>query len=113
MRRRNWKRNAWDVTTRISKTGMVKEVSFRNPHGQLILMVTNEKGQIEEWLIETSAANLLRRRGWIFSKVTPDIKIRVVGHPNKEQSRQIYAREFHFEDGSFFGDQGGNDAALD
>ncbi|WP_374519818.1 DUF6152 family protein [Hydrogenophaga sp.] len=104
---------AWEITKRNSVTGVVKDASFRNPHGQITLAVTNEQGQTEEWRVETSAANLLRRRGWDFSKVTPGLKIRVVGHLNKEQPREIYIREIHFEDGTVFGDKGGNDAALD
>jgi hypothetical protein len=104
---------AWEITKRNSVTGVVKDASFRNPHGQITLAVTNEQGQTEEWRVETSAANLLRRRGWDFSKVVPGVKIRVVGHLNKEQPREIYIREIHFEDGTVFGDKGGNDAALD
>lgn len=104
---------AWEITKRSSVSGVVKEASFRNPHGLLTLQVTNEKGQVEEWRVETSAANLLRRRGWDFSKVVPGIKVTVVGHLNKEQPREIYIREIHFEDGTVFGDKGGSDAALD
>lgn len=104
---------AWEITQRSSVSGEVKEASFRNPHGLLKLAVRNDKGETEEWHVETSAANLLRRRGWDFAKVTPGIKIKVVGHLNKEQPRQIYIREIHFEDGTVFGDKGGNDAALD
>lgn len=104
---------AWEITQRSTVSGEVKEASFRNPHGLLKLAVRNDKGETEEWHVETSAANLLRRRGWDFSKVTPGLKIKVVGHLNKEQPRQIYIREIHFEDGTVFGDKGGNDAALD
>ena len=104
---------AWEIGQRNSVSGEVKEASFRNPHGLLKLAVRNDKGEIEEWHIETSAANLLRRRGWDFSKVQPGMTVKVVGHPNKEQPRQIYIRELHFQDGSFFGDKGGNDSALD
>jgi hypothetical protein len=104
---------AWDVTKRNSVTGVVKDASFRNPHGEIKLMVTNDKGQVEEWRIETSAANLLRRRGWDFSRVTPGLKVTVTGHLNKEVPREIYIREIQFEDGTHFGDKGGNDAALD
>ena len=68
---------AWEITKRNSVTGVVKDASFRNPHGQITLVVTNDKGQAEEWRVETSAANLLRRRGWDFSKVVPGIKITV------------------------------------
>lgn len=104
---------AWDLTKRNSVTGVVKEASFRNPHGELRLTVTNDKGQAEEWRVETSAANLLRRRGWDFSKVQPGMKVTVTGHLNKEQPREIYIREIQFQDGTHFGDKGGNDAALD
>jgi hypothetical protein len=36
-----------------------------------------------------------------------------MGHLNKENPREIYIREIQFEDGTLFGDKGGNDAALD
>lgn len=104
---------AWDVTKRSSVKGVVKDASFRNPHGEMRLVVTNDKGKAEEWRVETSAANLLRRRGWDFSKVKPGMTIEVTGHLNKEQPREIYIREIRFEDGTAFGDKGGNDSALD
>ncbi len=104
---------AYDITVRTSKTGVVKEVSFRNPHGLITMSVTNEKGVVEEWSVETSAANLLRRRGWEFSRVTPGAKVTVTGHLNKEVPQNIYIREIKLEDGTVFGDKGGNDNALD
>lgn len=104
---------AYDITVRTSKTGVVKEVSFRNPHGHITLIVTNEKGQAEEWSVETSAANLLRRRGWEFARVTEGQKVTVTGHLNKEVPKDLYIREIKLEDGTVFGDKGGNDNALD
>jgi hypothetical protein len=104
---------AWDVTKRNSIKGVVKEASFRNPHGEIKLTVTNDKGQTEEWRIETSAASLLRRRGWDFSRITPGTPITATGHLNKETPRELYLREVQFQDGTGFGDKGGNDAALD
>ena len=104
---------AYDITTRTSKTGVIQDVSFRNPHGHITLLVTNEKGQIEEWSVEMSAANLLRRRGWEFSQVVPNLKVTVMGHLNKEVPRDIYIREIKLPDGTVFGDKGGNDNALD
>lgn len=108
------RRNAsYDITRRVSVSGEVKEAFFRNPHGHVVLIVTDARGRTTEWQIETSAANLLRRRGWVFSKVKPGVQATFTGHPNKTVQRDVYLREIRFSDGTVFGDQGGNDKALD
>ncbi len=104
---------SYDITSRVTISGVVKDAFFRNPHGHITLQVKDAKGKVTEWSVETSAANLLRRRGWTFSKVTPGIVVKLVGHPNKTVPRDIYLREVHFADGSAFGDEGGSDKALD
>jgi hypothetical protein len=104
---------SYDITRRVTVTGVVKEASFRNPHGHVTLQVADAQGRITEWSIETSAANLLRRRGWVFSKVKPGVRGTFIGHPNKTVVRDIYLREIRFTDGTAFGDQGGSDQALD
>lgn len=104
---------SYDITRRTTVTGVVKEAFFRNPHGHITLVVADAKGKTSEWSIETSAANLLRRRGWVFSKVKPGVKGTFTGHPNKTVARDIYLREIKFADGTAFGDKGGSDQALD
>lgn len=104
---------SYDTTRRITVTGTVKTVFFRNPHGHIVLEVKGPKGQTAVWQVETSASNLLRRRGWVFSKVQPGLTASFVGHPNKTVPQDVYLREIRFQDGSVFGDQGGNDNVLD
>ena len=47
----------------IEITGIVKSVSWRNPHGQILLDVTDEDGNITEWDAETASVSVMRNRG--------------------------------------------------
>lgn len=104
---------AFDITTRQTVTGVVKSAFFRNPHGEIVVSVRDNKGRVTDWKLETSAANLLRRRGWDFSQVRPGMTASFVGHPNKTVPNYVYIREIHLPNGTVFGDKGGNDKALD
>lgn len=104
---------AWNLSTRITITGVVKQAAFRNPHGHLDVTVTDEKGNSVDWGVETSSMNLLVRRGWKPSKVKAGDKITVIGHPNKVEPHEIYMREIKLSDGTFFGDPEGKDTQLD
>lgn len=99
---------SYDLTKRSAITGTIKTAMFRNPHGRIVLMVGKE-----QWKVETSAANLLRRRGWDFRKFRPGTKVTLYGHMNKTIKNDFYVREVKFADGAFFGDKEGNDKALD
>lgn len=104
---------AFNLETRSEVTGVVKKATFRNPHGHIDLLVTDESGEELVFELETSAANLLRRRGWDFSKVKRGDTITATGHPHKEQGQVMYIRAIKLSDGTQFGDPEGKDQALD
>ncbi|MGE0114403.1 MAG: DUF6152 family protein [Steroidobacteraceae bacterium] len=103
---------SWDLSQRISITGTVKEVQFRNPHGRLELVV-DENGKEQLWDIETSAINLLMRRGWTPNRIKVGDKVTLNGHPHKTLEHQLYLRTVTLPDGTTFGDPTGQDKALD
>lgn len=103
---------SFDLTKRTEVTGVIKQAMFRNPHGKMVLSV-KVGSRVDSWEVETSAANLLRRRGWDFSKFKPGATVTVFGHLNKTLPRNIYVREVRFANGLFYGDKEGNDKALD
>lgn len=123
--------NAWshhsaagyNTESRIMITGVVSKAAFRNPHGSIKIAVSAKNDQttgsdiptqgVEEWEVETAAANLLRRRGWDFKAVKPGMELKLVGHPTKDGSHMIYLREIHMPDGTVMGDPEGKDKALD
>ena len=44
--------------------GVVTEFWFANPHARIYLEVTNEAGEVEEWMAEGGSRNVLLRWGW-------------------------------------------------
>lgn len=103
---------SFDLTRRTTLTGVIHQSQFRNPHGRMLLDVRTGN-RVVRWEVETSAANLLRRRGWVFSRFRAGTTVTVYGHLNKTVPNYIYVREARFADGTFFGDSEGNDQALD
>ncbi len=53
----------FDSNATIEVTGVVKSVSWRNPHGRILLDVTDEDGNVVEWDAETASISILRNRG--------------------------------------------------
>ncbi len=104
---------SYDTGRRISVEGTIVSAQFRNPHGKIRLRVVDRAGRETVWEAETSASNLLRRRGWVFSQVRAGSRVTLVGHPNKAIANDIYLREIRFADGTVFGDREGSDQALD
>lgn len=104
---------SYDTSRRVSIEGTIISAQFRNPHGKIRLRVAGRNGAEVVWEAETSASNLLRRRGWVFSQVRAGSRVTLVGHPNKTVANDIYLREIRFPNGTVFGDQGGSDQALD
>lgn len=103
---------SYDTSRRISVEGTIISAQFRNPHGKIRLRVMSN-GREVVWEAETSASNLLRRRGWAFAQIRAGSRVTLVGHPNKTVANDLYLREIRFADGTVFGDQGGSDQALD
>ncbi len=115
--------SGYNIDKRIELQGTVIKAKFRNPHGMITVRVTRvsdmDSGKdlaiagVDEWEVETAAANLLRRRGWDFKAVKKGMSLTFVGHPTKEPSPIMYLREIHMPDGTVMGDPDGKDKALD
>src|SRR6185369_16458369 len=53
----------FDANKTIEITGLIKSVSWRNPHGQILLTVKDPKGIETVWDAETASISILRNRG--------------------------------------------------
>ena len=53
----------YDSNRTVEVTGVVSEVSWRNPHGRIFIDVEDESGAITEWEAETAAISVMRNRG--------------------------------------------------
>lgn len=82
----------FDTDKTIEITGVVKRVSWRNPHGQILLDVTDDKGDVTEWDAETASISVLRNRGFEVANVVDigDV-VTIAGMPSTRNRPQILA----------------------
>jgi hypothetical protein len=90
----------FDMAHPITISGVVTKVEWMNPHAYLYLNVTNEKGEVHEWAIETNSPNFLKHNGWTSATVTPGDKITVTGAPARTGAYFMHATMVQLPDGS-------------
>lgn len=56
--------SAYDEQSRVTIKGIVTEFVWANPHCQIYLDVTDEKGKVAHWGVETNSPGILSRDGW-------------------------------------------------
>jgi hypothetical protein len=76
----------------IEVTGVVKSVSWRNPHGQILLSVKDEKGVETIWDAETASVSILRNRGVDGSPIKVGDRVTIAGSPSMRSRPELLAR---------------------
>lgn len=100
----------------IEVEGYVTAFNFTNPHVNFFFDVTDENGEVTQWLAAGSAANLLRRQGWTADTIEAGQYLRLTGRETRDGSPMIWIQnqsiitELDPSDGSFVRDvQGESD----
>jgi hypothetical protein len=92
----------FDSRKTIEVSGVVKAVSWRNPHGQILLAVTDEKGRETVWDAETASISILRNRGVDGNSIRVGDRITIAGSPSMRSRPEILARSVLLPNGSEF-----------
>ena len=92
----------FDPAKTIEVSGVVKSVSWRNPHGQILLSVKDEKGTETLWDAETASISILRNRGVDGSSIKVGDRITIAGSPSMRKRPEILARNVLLPNGSEF-----------
>jgi hypothetical protein len=92
----------FDSRKTIEVTGVVKSVSWRNPHGQILLSVRDEKGVETIWDAETASISILRNRGVDGSPVRVGDRVTIAGAPSMRARPEILARKLLLPNGTEF-----------
>lgn len=82
----------------ISVEGSVERMNFKNPHVIVYFNVTDENGEITEWMSEGGAATLKRREGWDRDTLSKGDYIRITGNATHNGSPMVSMEEVHFID---------------
>ncbi len=89
----------FDRNSIISVTGVVTEYRFQNPHVQVLLDVTNDAGEVEQWMVEMAAKNQYVRAGWSGEEFETGQMITVTGWEGRRQ-RSTYLQSAIMPDGT-------------
>ncbi len=93
----------FDPTRSVTITGKVTSFRFSNPHGTVVLDVTDAQGTVREWRAETNAPVVLQRRGWTRSSIRAGETITIEGWPSRDGKPYIRLRSATRADGSLIG----------
>ena len=92
----------FDSRKTIEVSGVVRSVSWRNPHGQILLSVKDGKGVETVWDAETASISILRNRGVDGSSIHVGDRLTIAGSPSLRNRPEILARNVLLPNGYEF-----------
>ena len=93
----------FDSTKDVKVTGKVTAFRVTNPHGTIVLDVTDAQGRVREWRAETNAPVVLQRRGWTRDIIKPGETVTIEGWPSRDGKPYIRLRRATRADGQLIG----------
>ena len=76
----------YDTSKQVTLKGTIAEFEWTNPHSQVHLDVTDEKGNIVHWNFETQPPSILVHAGWTSKSLKPGDQVTLVARPAKNGS---------------------------
>lgn len=80
----------YDKSTVVELEGTVLAKRWRNPHIRITLRVESESGEVEEWDLESGAANVPARQGYSRETIQDGDRIRIAGWPSTRGRKEMY-----------------------
>jgi Family of unknown function (DUF6152) len=69
--------NLYDMTKTTTLKGTITKFEWGNPHNQIYFDVTDEKGVVSHWNVETEPPAVMSERGWTRKALNPGDQITV------------------------------------
>jgi hypothetical protein len=89
----------YDADNKITVKGTVTNFEWRNPHSQIHLDATDDKGNVVHWNFEAEPPNILIHAGWTKDTLKPGDHITIVGLPAKNGAPVGILRKLVLADG--------------
>ena len=93
----------FDSSKEVTIRGKVTAFRFTNPHGTIVLAVTDAQGRVREWRAETNAPVVLQRRGWTRTSLKAGDDITIDGWPSRDGKPYLRLRRAVHADGRLVG----------
>jgi Family of unknown function (DUF6152) len=82
--------SAYDMSKTITLKATITKFEYSNPHVQVYFDVTDDKGNVEHWVAETTNPGMLNRVGWTRESLRPGDQITLTANPNKVGARVVF-----------------------
>ena len=82
----------FDLTRKITLSGVVTKVEWTNPHTYFYVDVP-ERGKVTNWALETAGPNTLTRQGWRRDSLKVGDRVTVTAYRARDDSKVASARE--------------------
>jgi len=89
----------FDSSNVITREGTLLEVKVLNPHCSMRILVTDEEGNSEEWLVEMLSKNALVRQNFDFSRFIPGKSVKITGWAGRRRNTMYFVKA-EFPDGT-------------
>jgi hypothetical protein len=91
--------SAYDMTKTVPQKATVTKFEYSNPHTQVYYDVTDEKGNVEHWVAETTNPAMLNRVGWSKESLKPGDQVTLIVNPNRVGAKVTFLEKVQFSDG--------------
>jgi hypothetical protein len=91
--------SAYDMSKTVPMKATVTKFEYSNPHTQIFFDVTDEKGDVEHWVAETTNPAMLNRVGWSKESLKPGDQVTLFVNPNKVGAKITFLQKVVFPDG--------------
>ncbi len=91
--------SAYDMSKTVPMKATVTKFEYSNPHTQVYYDVTNEKGEVEHWVAETTNPAMLNRVGWSRETLKPGDQVVLWVNPNKVGAKVTFLQKVVLSDG--------------
>ena len=90
---------AYEMSKTISFKATVTKYDYTNPHTTIYFDVTDDKGNVEHWVAETTNPAMLNRVGWSRDTLKAGDQVTLVANPNKVGAKVVFLQKVVFSDG--------------
>jgi hypothetical protein len=91
--------SAYDMSKSVPMKATVTKFEYSNPHTQIYYDVTDEKGEVEHWVAETTNPAMLNRVGWSRDSLKAGDQVTLFVNPNKVGAKITFLQKVVFSDG--------------
>jgi hypothetical protein len=91
--------SAYDMSKTVPMKATVTKFEYSNPHTQVYYDVTDDKGNVEHWVAETTNPAMLNRVGWSRDTLKPGDQVTLWVNPNKVGAKITFLQKVTLSDG--------------